>query len=344
MIWLTWRQYRVQTLVALVALVVIAAALLVTGIQIRDTYDSNILGCGADCGSAKNAFITEYESLYFLATGLVIAVPGVFGIFWGAPLIARELETGTHRLVWNQSISRTHWLAVKLSAVGLSAVAVSGLLSLMVTWWASPLDEIHSERFTPVLFDGRGIVPLAYAAFAFTAGACAGLLIRRTVPAMAATLALFVAVQVLMPFAVRPHLIAPEHAVVSLKAITMPGDEGGAEASATPPEWTATNILLSGDEDNASLDVGVSKPGAWVVSGTGPVLDATGREVRGAEGCASRDTDAIKCFAESDLHVEVSYHPADRYWPFQWIETAIFLALAGLLSGFCAWWLRRRLN
>ncbi|MFD9501515.1 ABC transporter permease [Streptomyces sp. NPDC060035] len=344
MIWLTWRQYRVQTLVALAALVAIAAALLITGIQIRDTYDSNIVGCGTDCGSAKNAFVTRYNDLYFFATGLVIVVPGVFGIFWGAPLIARELETGTHRLVWNQSISRSRWLAVKLSAVGLTAVAVTGLFSLMVTWWADPLDEVNSERFTPVLFDGRGIVPLAYAAFAFTVGACAGLLIRRTVPAMAATLAVFVAIQVLMPFAVRPHLMTPERAEVTLRAITMPGGDGDGQKSAAPPEWTATNILLSGDGDDAHLDVGVSKPGAWVVSGNGPVLDSAGRSVRGAEGCAHRDIDAMKCFATSDLHVEVSYQPADRYWTFQWIETAIFLALAGLLTGFCAWWLRRRLN
>lgn len=344
MIWLTWRQYRVQTLVALAALVAVAAALLITGIQIRDTYDSNIVGCGADCGSARNAFVTKYDALYSLATGLVVAVPGVFGIFWGAPLIARELETGTHRLVWNQSISRTRWLAVKLSAVGLSAVAVTGLLSLMVTWWAAPLDEVHGERFTPVLFDGRGIVPLAYAAFAFTVGACAGLLIRRTVPAMAATLALFVAVQVLMPFAVRPHLMTPERAEVALSALTMAGSEDDAKASAVPSEWTATNILLSGDDENAHVDVGVAKPGAWMVSDGGPVLDSAGRAVRGAEGCAKRDMDPMKCFAESDLHVEVSYHPADRYWPFQWIESAVFLALAGLLTGFCAWWLRRRLN
>jgi len=75
-----------------------------------------------------------------------------------------------------------------------------------------------------------------------------------------------------------------------------------------------------------------------------PVLDSADRPVRGAEGCAGRDIDALKCFAESDLHVEVAYQPADRYWTFQWIETAVFVVLAGLLTGFCAWWLRRRLN
>ncbi|MFE4692667.1 ABC transporter permease subunit [Streptomyces sp. NPDC056749] len=337
MIWLTWRQYRVQTLVALGALVVVTAVLVATGFQLRDTYDSTVAVCGNDCGAARNAFVTRYETLSAFVTGLLIAVPGLMGIFWGAPLIARELEAGTHRLIWNQSITRTRWLSVKLTSVGLAAVAVSGLLSLMVTWWASPLDEVNSDRFTPLLFDGRGIVPLAYAAFAFTAGACAGLLIRRTVPAMAATLVLFAAVQVLVPYVLRPHLVAPERTDVALSSI-------GTPAEGTGNGWSARQIMLSGDGDDAQVTVGLVRTGAWVVSGDAPVLDAAGDEARGAEGCALRETDPGTCFAKSDLHVEVAYQPADRYWTFQWIEAGIFLALAGLLTGFCAWWMRRRLG
>ena len=45
----------------------------------------------------------------------VLIAPAIVGIFWGAPLIARELETGTHRLVWNQTVTRTGWLATKLA-------------------------------------------------------------------------------------------------------------------------------------------------------------------------------------------------------------------------------------
>ncbi|MFC8225734.1 ABC transporter permease [Streptomyces sp. NPDC057287] len=337
MIWLTWRQYRVQTLVALAALAAVSAALVITGLQLREAYDSTVAGCGSNCGSATNAFVNEYNPLSFLATGLLIAVPGIVGIFWGAPLVARELETGTHRLIWNQSITRTRWLAVKLTAVGLVAVTLTGVLSLLVTWWASPLDRVNSDRFTPLLFDGRGIVPLAYAAFAFTAGACAGLLIRRTVPAMAATLALFAAVQIFMPYVVRPHLMAPEHTDVALSSVGM-GGTGGAGT------WDAQQVTLKGMGDDAQLTVALATPGAWVVSGATPVVDESGAEVRGAEGCARPEAEPMGCFAESDLYVEVAYHPADRYWTFQWIETAVFAALAGLLAGFCAWWLRRRLT
>lgn len=149
MIWLTWRQYRVQTLVALAALAALAIFLVVTGLQMRDLYDSTVAHCRGDCETARNALVVEYQTLTYYVTSLLLAAPGITGVFWGAPLIARELETGTHRLVWNQSITRGRWILVKLGAVGLIAVAVTGVLSLLVTWWADPIDRVNLDRFTP---------------------------------------------------------------------------------------------------------------------------------------------------------------------------------------------------
>ncbi|MFE6911738.1 ABC transporter permease [Streptomyces erythrochromogenes] len=341
MIWLTWRQYRVQTLVALGALAAFAVFLVVTGLQMRDLYDSTVAGCRADCERAEHALVVEYQTLSHYVTGALLAAPGVVGVFWGAPLIARELETGTHRLVWNQSITRSHWLLVKLGVVGLTAVAVTGVLSLLVTWWADPIDRVNPDRFTALVFSSRALVPLGYAAFAFTLGACAGLLVRRTVPAMAATLVAFVAVQILVPFAIRPHFMTPEHTDVALSSlVTAPG--GGGESGAPKDGWNGNHVQLKGAGDDTYLRVGVLKPGVWVVSDPGAVLDASGREVRGAAGCADRAKDPFACFATSDLHVEVDYQPADRYWTFQWVETGIFLALSGLSAWFCAHRLRRR--
>ncbi|MFD4865680.1 ABC transporter permease [Streptomyces sp. NPDC058412] len=342
MIWLTWRQYRVQTLVALAALAVLALFLVVTGLQMRDLYDSTVADCQGDCTRARNALVVEYQTLTYYVTSLLLAAPGIIGVFWGAPLIARELETGTHRLVWNQSITRGRWILVKLGAVGLIAVAVTGVLSLLVTWWASPIDRVNLDRFTPLMFSGRAIVPLGYAAFAFTLGACAGLLIRRTVPAMATTLVAFVAVQILVPFAIRPHFVTPEHADVALSSAVMAPVGSDGESGAPADGWNMNHVQLMGSGDDSHLRVGVLRPGVWVVSDPGAVLDPSGGEVRGAAGCADRQKDPFECFATSNLHIEVDYQPADRYWTFQWIETGIFLALSGLLAGFCSWWLRRR--
>jgi hypothetical protein len=76
-----------------------------------------------------------------------------------------------------------------------------------------------------VLFPTRGITPLGYAAFAFALGVTAGMLIRRTVPAMAATLATFLFIQIAWPIWVRPHLIPPAHKLVALTAANIPDAE-----------------------------------------------------------------------------------------------------------------------
>ena len=149
---------------------------------------------------------------------LVIAIPCVLGMFWGAPLAAREFETGTFRLAWTQGVTRTRWLAVKLAVVGAASMAVAGLLSLMVTWWSSPIAAAQMDtRLDPGIFSESGIAPVGYAAFAFAFGVTAGLLSRRTLPAMAVTLAIFVAVVwFAFPFLVRPHLLPPVQATSAL--------------------------------------------------------------------------------------------------------------------------------
>ena len=90
-------------------------------------------------------------------TAVVLVLPALIGLFWGAPLIARELEAGTHRLVWNQSITRTRWLAVKLGLVGLAAIAAAGLGSLAVDWWSDPIDKAAAAA-DAVLADGAAAV------------------------------------------------------------------------------------------------------------------------------------------------------------------------------------------
>jgi hypothetical protein len=192
-IWLTWRQFRAQAWAALAALAVVAVALGITGPGLANMYDaSGIAGCAAhgNCGPLTQAFLTELAHsgadnvLLRLGPLLLFAVPGLLGMFWGAPLVTRELETGSFRMVWNQSITRTRWLAVKLALVGLATMAVAGLLSLAEAWWYGPVLNLSLNRLSAGTFGGSGIVPVGYAAFAFTFGVAAGIVIRRTVPAM----------------------------------------------------------------------------------------------------------------------------------------------------------------
>ena len=121
MIWLTLRQFRAQTVVAAAALAILAVIFGVTGAHLAHLYDiSGIATCQdhGNCAALTNNFLSEmrsdsvYPLLYFLGFGMLIVAPGLIGIFWGAPLVTRELEAGTFRLTWNQSVTRTRWMAV----------------------------------------------------------------------------------------------------------------------------------------------------------------------------------------------------------------------------------------
>jgi ABC-type transport system involved in multi-copper enzyme maturation permease subunit len=322
MIRFNWLQFRLQAAVAACLLAIIALALALTGPHLSHLYATTIANCGArgDCSTATVSFLSHYRLLQDLGN-LVIAVPVVVGMFWGAPLVARELETGTHRLVWTQSVTRTRWLAAKLGLMGLASVAASGLLSLMVTWWSSPIDRVNMNQFTSV-FDQRGVVPVGYAAFAFALGVFAGLLARRTLPAMAATLVAFVTVRVAITFWVRPHLMAPVQ---------------------TTSRLHMTTAMTFDQTNNGPLSVMGAKPGAWVFSDQ--IVGPSGGSVSGgflSHGACLQSRASAACIGK--LRDVLVYQPANRYWAFQWYEMAIFIGLATILSGLCFWWVRRRLS
>lgn len=259
MTWLTWRQFRPQAVTALAALAVFAILLGATGPHLASMYrGSGIAGCRSGaCGQLAGNFLLAlsgaYTAVFMLGIAAVILAPAVIGVFWGAPLVAREFETGTFRLAWIQSITRSRWMAVKLAVLGLAAIAVTEGLSLLYGWWAAPIGQaarlapgsnfpLGMSPFGLLAFDAHGIVPVGYAAFGFTLGVAAGVLIRRALPAMAVTLVIFAAVQVAVPLAVRPNLFPAEYTTQSLTA-NFNGQQhvgrGGRSRSASTA-WTAS--------------------------------------------------------------------------------------------------------
>ena len=342
MIRLSWLQFRAQALTAAAALAAFAILLAATGPHLASRYAASaITGCHAGtCMSAAMTFLSQlqatspYPIVYLLGIALIFVAPVLTGIFWGAPLIARELETGTYQLAWTQSITRTRWLVVKLALAGLAAMAVTEALSLIYTWWADPIVKaidlggstslFSGGRFSLATFATHGITPLGYAAFAFTLGTAAGALIRRTVPAMAVTLAIFAAAQVVMPLGVRPHLIPPDHTVATIQSVDL--DFGNLTATVVPRE-----------------------PGAWIISSG--AINAAGRTTSqlptACLGALAGPKVGIgsspgPCLESHGFREAITYEPASRYWPLQWIETGIFLVLALALAGFCFWRLSRR--
>ena len=347
MIWLTWRQFRTQAVVVAAGLSAFAILLLVTGPHLVTLYrDSALASCHSSCGTQADDFLTTvnsvapYHLVYLLGALLIILLPAVIGLFWGAPLIARELESGTFRLAWNQSVTRERWLAVKLGVVGLASMAAAGLLSLILGWWASPIDQAATiqpvggfeNRFFPVVFGTRGIAPIGYAAFAFVLGVLVGLMIRRTIPAMGVTLAVIAAVQIVFPLWIRPHLITP---VRNVSTVTVGNIQG---LGVNPGNQQIQNVMV------AAPDV----PGTWIISNQ--VTTASGSTSLGTvpQACqgplASGPQACFSALAQKNLKSVVTYEPPDRYWTFQWLELGIFLTVAVLLAWGCFWWVRRRLS
>ena len=305
MTWLAWRQFRAQAATAAVATLAVIVVLVVTRSHIAGLPDPGNLSTG-------------YQSLRLLGTGL-IGVPAFVGAFWGAPLLARELEAGTHRLAWTQSVTRARWLGVKLGVAGAVTVVVTAVFSLVFTWWSVPFDHI-GNRIGTANFGQRGIAPIGYAIFALVLGTLIGAVTRRTLPAMAATLVGFFVVRFGVQLLVRPHLLAP---VTASRPTTLFG----------PPEPSSPTA------------------GAWVLSTR--TADAAGHVVssRAVDNALARACDLTRqstgddfaaCAKRLGFHDVVRMQPASRFWALQGWETAIFLVLAAVLAGACFWWIRHR--
>ena len=329
MTWLAWRQLRAQAAVVYAAVVLLAALLAATGPGLARQYHAR--------GSRFLYGIHGPDSVLYLAAALaLLALPAIIGMFWGAPLVTRELDAGTHRLTWTMT-TRTRWLLARLGLTGLAAVGAAGLLSLALTWWASPIDAAVAARggqpgpglfiftrFSPEMFDARGIVPLGYAAFMFVLGVAIGLLVRRTLPAMALLLVAFAVVQIGISVLIRPHLAAPEHATVTV---------------------TTRNFL---NYSFGGITVLPGRGGAWVTGQQ--TIDAAGRAgLPGWMGpCLMRpDSSMTACiakFTRLGYRQLISYQPAARFWAFQLDETVLYLVLALLVAGLCTWWVQRRVS
>jgi len=356
MIRFAWRQFRVQAAVAVGALLVIAVVLAITGPYLVSVYDASVATCRANRGSSAtcmNGVANTYHFLQGALDALVLVVPALIGIFWGAPLVAREFEAGTFRLAWTQSVTRSRWLATKFGVIGLSSMAIAGLLSLMITWWNSPVDSVNANRFSPATFALRGLVPIGYAAFALAFGVTAGLLIRRTLPAMVATLVGFVFVRIGTTYWVRPHLFAPMHeaSAITSSSVVGYGSTGTIFFGSGPStvQLAAPNIPNAWIYSTQIVDGAGHVAGPQLVSSICPFLGHGGPGGRGGgaghtEAPASAVQGLQECGARlgTKFHELLTYQPASRYWAFQWSELAIFLAVALIVFCYCVWRVRRR--
>lgn len=273
MVWLTWRQHRAQALVT-VALLAGAALLLVLDKVPMD-----------------------------LVKALPMA-PVLVGLFWGVPLLGREYERGTHRLMWTQSVTRSRWLFVKFAALGV-AVTVAGLaFGAVVLAWTGTGDA-PIDRFSGDIFGLTGVAAGAWFLAVFALGAASGAVLRRIVPAMAVTIAVFAAL-VVAAYLGREHYAEPEVAMTDAHGmVTVPADAQLVDAGVVGPEgdrvtWDAAIDMCGGDDLTPCME----------------------------------DRGYVRQYTE--------YQPADRYWRFQWTETGLLLLVTIALTGVTAHQVTRR--
>ena len=310
MIRVAWRQHRAESLITLGTLAVLAVFLIITGLSMAHAFQNlGLKDCLAnghrDCNDLEQAFQNQFRSLYGTIIWLNLC-PVLLGILVGAPLIAREVEQGTHRLAWTQSITRFRWVAVKLSLVLGTGLLVSLVLMALLIWWYGPLDQIQTS-FTPIAFDFQGPVLIGSTILAMTLGIAAGALTRRTVLAMALTLVFFLALRLPVELWLRPHYEPP---IVATWALNASGPNVD-----TSNDW----IIYNG----------------WIDSQGNQTTDLSCSPTQNLQQCLQ----TLGYRANS-----MAYQPSERFWAFQWIETGIYLAFSVLAGALTVWLVSRRLT
>ncbi|MDI2130687.1 ABC transporter permease subunit [Yinghuangia seranimata] len=320
MLWMTWRQHRAHLLSCLALLAVAALALGYDGYSLHTQYTDDGVGACARhlgegtpaCKAALRDFLDRADVTDQFLDWMMV-VPGVVGALLGALLVAPEFEQGTWRMAWTQAVPRTRWLAWKLGFVVVVAAGFSAALAALVGWYRAPLDEIRPDgRFASAGFDLEGVVLPAYTVFAVALGALAGLLLRRTVAAVALAVGVFVVVRLSVETLVRPHYWSP---------VSRVGDPELAPTGVQAGDWT----LAHGWQDLSGRNLSHNAYRA--------IADGATPDYPGGFAAFLRDHGVVWW---------QTYQPASRFGAFQLVEAGLYMVLsAGLVAGlFVA--LRRR--
>jgi len=305
---LIWRLHRNQVWFASAVLVVLAVVLLITGHVMADDYRNALANCAATpgCTNAGNLLFRGDGAIMDIVD-LTLVVPLLFGLFWGAPLLAKEFEDGTNSLVWTQTVTRRRWLSSNVAWALLAAAVWGAAMAALVSWWRFPENALGT-RFDA--FDIQGIAPAAYSLFAVSLGIAIGSVIKRVLPALATTLGIFVGLRAVIAIYLRPHYLTPTKQVIGI----------GADPNGPSGAWVISSSIV-GPHGQVYGD-------SFSPSDVPKACLQTFFDKQGISG---------HCMATHGFHQLVSFQAANRFWAFQGIEAAIFLVLAAGLIGFAFW-------
>jgi hypothetical protein len=324
MAWVTWRQHR-AALAGVAALVAaLAAYLVVTGLRMHHAYaavaachPASSLACSDVAGNFEQAYWSTAEAV----AALLQVVPALIGAFAAAPVLARELETGTFRYAWTQGFGRARWTLAKLVPLAVTVAAAAGAFSVLFSWYFSPfLAQGQQTPLAPTVFDLRGVAFAAWTLAAFAIGALASMLIRRVVPAIAATLVAWAGLALAAGLFLRQHYLAPlvTHNLNVEQAL--PGSA-----------WIISH-WYTGRNGKPLSQAAITQ----ILQGYHPVTKKISAQT------SQTFVDPAGYLTQHGYTHWVSYQPASRFWPFQWIEGGCLLTLSVLLIAATIWLVRHR--
>ena len=312
MVLVTWLQHRGALIGAAVLFGAVTLYLAIMGLIIHHVWDVSAAchpASSLTCQKLGNSFSEHWRTGATIAVPLQL-LPALVGAFVGAPVLAREMETGTFRYAWTQGFERTRWIVAKMALIGASLAVIAGAFGVLANWYFGPL--VAGGQLIPLdprIFDLEGLAFPGWVLAAFAIGAFAGMLIRKVVSAMATAMAVVGGLGLAAGLYLRQHYLPPQ---------VIAGANGP-----RPSDWT--------------LGYRYTGPGGQVVNpltveqicpGPGPLNSSPGS--------------GPQCLPQHGITQWWSYQPPSRYWPFQGIEGGVLLALAVLLIAATIWLVHRK--
>ena len=299
--WVTWRQHGIALGGVATLLGCLAVWLWIAGLQLHRAYAAAVACHPASSAACQNLIVTFDSTNVVLKGGFILQpLPALIGAFVGAPVLARELETGTFRFAWTQGFGRWRWALAKLAMLGVVVAAVAEAFSTLLSWYFQPyMATGHQSVFSsasplsPGIFDLRAVAFAAWTLVAFTIGALAGMLIRRVVPAIVAALAVYTGLALLAGNILRQHYMAPLVAMNS----NLPG-----AAWVTSEWWTKGGKYAFGGRPRVDLLQQLC-PSSFT-SGPGGRIGISG------------SFSPTQCLVQHGYAQWSSYHPASPFWRF----------------------------
>jgi hypothetical protein len=324
--WVIWRHHRVALAGVVAFLGALAVWLWTTGLSVHHEYAAAVA-----CRPVGSAHCTNLAAIFdstnvILKGGFVLqVVPALIGAFIGPLVLAREFETGTFRFAWTQAFGRWRWAAAKLVALGVAVAALAGAFGVLLSWYYQPYIAAQSSPnvsgaspLSAGLFDLRGVAFPAWTLAAFAIGILAGMLIRRIVPAIVATLAAYAGLALLAANVLRQHYLPP----LVARNLNIPGS-----GWVISEWWTKAGKFVFGARPPLSLLPQLC-PSTFVESGHG--VNSSG------------SLSPTQCLLQHGYTEWADYQPISHLWPFQWIEGGWLLALSALLVTVTVLLVRRR--